>query len=249
MPQMLADDIRRRLVAEELVPGEPLSPERELMETYGVSRPTLREAIRILEAESLVETIRGPKGGVIMRAPNPIVVIRQVGVLLQLSGASFKDVYAARAAIEIAAVRTLAERANPDDVVALQAVIKEGRACTNSATEEFGRIAGRFHRTLVHQSRNITMSFIVDMLGSLTDATYTRAVIGLSPGPRETQMATAMRSWSKLTRLIEAGDADAAETHWTKHLAYVGDGLDNEDRPLAAEVLPAEVLPRRDGPL
>jgi DNA-binding FadR family transcriptional regulator len=251
MPQMLADDIRKRLVAGELVPGEPLSPERELMETYGVSRPTLREAIRILEAESLVETIRGPKGGVIMRAPNPIVVIRQVGVLLQLSGATFTDVYAARAAIEIAAVRTLAERANPADVDALQAIIKEGRACTSSegVSEEFGRVAGRFHRTLVHESRNITMSFIVDMLGSLTDATYTRQVASLSPGPRETQMMTAIRSWTKLTRLIEAGDADATEVHWAKHLAAVSVDLDNKGRPLAAEVLPAEVLPRRDGPL
>jgi GntR family transcriptional regulator, transcriptional repressor for pyruvate dehydrogenase complex len=251
MPQMLADDIRKRLVAGELAPGEPLSPERELMETYGVSRPTLREAIRILEAESLVETIRGPKGGVIMRAPNPIVVIRQVGVLLQLSGATFKDVYAARAAIEIAAVRTLAERANPDDLVALQAVIKEGRACTdtNSTSEEFGRVAGRFHRTLVHQSRNITMSFIVDMLGSLTDATYTRQVASLNPGPRESRMMTAIRSWGKLTKLIEAGDANATEAHWKKHLATVSVNLDSVDRPLAAEVLPAEFLPRRDGPL
>jgi GntR family transcriptional regulator, transcriptional repressor for pyruvate dehydrogenase complex len=251
MPQMLADDIRRRLVAGELVPGEPLSPERELMETYGVSRPTLREAVRILEAESIIESVRGPKGGVIMRAPNPTVVIRQVGVLLQLSGATFNDVYAARAAIEIAAVRTLAEHGNPDDLIALREVIKEARACTGSTStsEEFGRVAGRFHRTLVHESLNVTMAFIVDMLGSLTDASYTRQVASLDPGPRETQVMTAIRSWTKLTRLIEAGDADATEAHWKKHLATVAVSLDNAGRPLAAEVLPAEFIPRGDGPL
>jgi DNA-binding FadR family transcriptional regulator len=251
MPQMLADDIRRRLVAGELVLGEPLPPERELMETYGVSRPTLREAIRILEAESLVETVRGPKGGVILRPPNPSVVIRQIGVLLQLSGVTFNDVYAARAAIEIAAVRTLTEHGNPDVLVVLQDVIKEGRACTNTAStpEEFGRVAGRFHRTLVHESLNVTMAFVVDMLGSLTDATYTRQVANLDPGPREAQIMTAIRSWSKLTRLIEAGDADATEAHWKRHLAAVAVNLDNAGRPLAAEVLPAEFLPRRDGPL
>jgi GntR family transcriptional regulator, transcriptional repressor for pyruvate dehydrogenase complex len=248
---MLADDIRRRLVAGELVPGEPLSPERELMETYGVSRPTLREAVRILEAESIIESVRGPKGGVIMRAPNPTVVIRQVGVLLQLSGATFNDVYAARAAIEIAAVRTLAEHGNPDDLVALQEVIKEARVCANSTStpEEFGRVAGRFHRTLVHESLNVTMAFIVDMLGSLTDASYTRQVASLEPGPRETQVMTAIRSWAKLTRLIGAGDADATEAHWKKHLATVAVSLDNAGRPLAAEVLPAEFIPRSDGPL
>jgi DNA-binding FadR family transcriptional regulator len=234
---MLADDIREQLVAGELVPGEPLPPERELMDTYHVSRPTLREATRILEAESLVETIRGPKGGVIMRAPDPMVVIRQVGVLLQLSGATFKDVYAARAAIEIAAVRTLAERASGADLEALRAVIDEGQVCVKTAAEEFGPIAGRFHRTLVHHSGNTTMSFIVDMLGSLTDATYSRRVAGLNPGPREAAIMRAIRSWSKLLKLIEAGEPDETERHWTRHLAAVSANLSAEDRPLAAEVL------------
>lgn len=238
MPQMLADDIREQLVAGDLVPGKALPPERELMETYGVSRPTLREATRILEAESLVETVRGPKGGVIVRAPDPLVVIRQVGVLLQLSGATFKDVYAARAAIEIAAVRTLAERVSQTDIEALRDVIGEGRASVTSAVDEFGSIAGRFHRTLVHHSGNITMSFIVDMLGSLTDASYSRQVAALNLGPREAAIMRAVRSWSKLVQLIESGEPDATEAHWSKHLATVFAGVNAEVRPLAAEVLP-----------
>src|SRR5579863_6057437 len=99
MPNMLADDIRMQLVSGELVPGQPLPPEKELLQAYGISRPTLREAVRILEAESLVETVRGPKGGITLRAPDPVVVIRQVGVHLQLIGATLADVYAARAAL------------------------------------------------------------------------------------------------------------------------------------------------------
>jgi DNA-binding FadR family transcriptional regulator len=237
MPQMLADDIRMRLVAGELVPGEPLPPEKELMETYGVSRPTFREAMRILEAESLVETIRGPKGGVVMRAPNPLVVIRQVGVLLQLSGATFNDVYAARAAIEIAAVRTLTERAVPADLEALREIIEDGQSCANASGEEFGAIAGRFHRALVHHSGNKTMSFIVDLLGSLTDAAYRRMVANLSPGLREESVRRAIRSWIKLVRLIEVGDAQATEAHWIRHIRATTTP-DSEDRPLAAEVLP-----------
>lgn len=172
-----------------------------------------------------------------MRAPNPLVVIRQVGVLLQLSGATFNDVYAARAAIEIAAVRTLAERADTGDLEALQEIIEQGRICGSDSGEEFGAIAGRFHRTLVHHSGNATMSFIVDLLGSLTDAAYTRLVAGLSPEPRREAIMKALRSWSKLVRLIETGDAQATEAHWMRHIRATT-SPDLDQRPLAAEVLP-----------
>jgi GntR family transcriptional repressor for pyruvate dehydrogenase complex len=238
MPQMLADDIRRRLVAGELLPGQPLPPERELLETYGVARSTLREAVRILEAESLVQTIRGVNGGVVVQAPDPQVVIRQVGVLLQLSGATLGDVYVARTAMEVAAVRALTLHPDPTAVDGLQQHIADGRRSLEGSLEEFGPIAGAFHRALVHHAANVTMSFVVDLLGSLTDATYTGQVLGLAPAARDGQVKTALRSWSKLVRLIEAGDPDAAETHWTQHLRTVGAGLVQDGAPLAAVVLP-----------
>jgi DNA-binding FadR family transcriptional regulator len=82
------------------------------------------------------------------------------------------------------------------------------------------------------------MSFFVDVLASLTDATYNRKVASLEPGPREAQIRKALRSWGKLTDLIEKRDADGAQAHWAKHLATVGGTLKAQDRPLAAEVLP-----------
>jgi DNA-binding FadR family transcriptional regulator len=236
MPNMLADDIRKQLVAGELVPGQPLPPEKELLQTYGISRPTLREAIRILEAESLIETLRGPKGGIVVRAPDPEVIIRQIGVHLQLIGATLADVYVARAAMETAAVRALAERGRASDLAVLRALIDDGRANLEAST--FAHAAGRFHRELVHRSGNKTMSFVVDMLGSLTDATYYRRAASLDPGDREVAIMRSVRSWTKVVNIIEQGDADAAEAHWKRHLAYVGSNLEGEDRPLAAEVLP-----------
>jgi GntR family transcriptional regulator, transcriptional repressor for pyruvate dehydrogenase complex len=238
MPNMLADDIRMQLVAGELMPGQPLPPENELLETYGISRPTLREAVRILEAESLVETVRGPKGGIIMRAPDPAVIVRQAGVHLQLAGATFADVYAARAALEIAAVRTLAEKHSASDIATLRAHINEGRASFKLGPADYGHAAGVFHRTLVHLSGNTTMSFMVDMLGTLTDATYNRRTKSLDPDAREAAVMRSLRSWGKLVDLIESGDVDGAEAHWTRHLAYVAANLGSEERPLAAEVLP-----------
>jgi DNA-binding GntR family transcriptional regulator len=184
-------------------------------------------------------------GGAVLRAPDPHVVIRQAAVLLQLRGATFADVYAARAVLEISAVRSLAERGRPADVAALREIIEEGRARADDGADAFGRVAGRFHRALVHFSDNKTMSFFVDVLGSLTDATYTRKVANLEPGPRQEAINKALRSWGRLASLIDKHDADRAQAHWAKHLETVGSNLGAEDRPLASEVLPEAETPRR----
>jgi DNA-binding FadR family transcriptional regulator len=82
------------------------------------------------------------------------------------------------------------------------------------------------------------MSFFVDVLAGLTDATYNRKVASLEAGPREAAIEKALRSWGRLTDLIEKRDADRAQAQWTRHLAVVGGNLDAGGRPLAAEVLP-----------
>lgn len=60
---LIAGQIRRRIIRGELAVGETLPTENELLTQFGVSRPTLREAIRVLESESLVEVKRGSRGG------------------------------------------------------------------------------------------------------------------------------------------------------------------------------------------
>lgn len=236
MPKMLADDIREQMVDGLLKPGEPLPAEKTLMETYGVSRPTLREALRILEAESLIETRRGAGGGVVMKMPAADVVIRQAALLLQLSGATIRDVYITRAALEPVAVRTLATNSTPSDIEALHEIVEQGRVCDPGEPSEFGAIAGKFHRTVVHLSGNIAMSFIVDMLATITDATYQRKVERLDAEARKTNIKTALRSWTKLISLIEQHDADGASEQWSRHLAVVGSNTD-DNVPIAIEVV------------
>jgi DNA-binding GntR family transcriptional regulator len=180
-----------------------------------------------------------------VQTPDPQVVIRQAGVLLQLTGASLKDVYFARAAMEASSVRALTLRRTDADLTALRELVAEGHACLGGSIEDFGAVAGRFHRALVYLSASITMSFLVDLLATLTDATYSGQVANLRPGPREERVKRALRSWEKLIGLIEAGDADAAEQHWLQHLNTVGANLPGDARPLAAEVLPG-VAKERD---
>ena len=68
------------------------------MAHFGVSRPTLREAVRVLESERLVEVRRGSRTGARVRVPGPEIVARPAGLLLELSGATIADVMVARLA-------------------------------------------------------------------------------------------------------------------------------------------------------
>jgi DNA-binding FadR family transcriptional regulator len=67
-PQRIADELRRLIVSGELSEGDSLGHEPELIERFGVSRPSLREALRILEAEGLISVMRGMLGGVVVHA-------------------------------------------------------------------------------------------------------------------------------------------------------------------------------------
>ena len=98
--EMVAAQLRRQIVLGELKEGDQLPPESVLMEQFGVSRPTLREAFRILEAEGAIAVRRGVRGGARVQVPGISVAARHIGLLLQYRGALLSDVYEARAVLE-----------------------------------------------------------------------------------------------------------------------------------------------------
>src|ERR1700694_5272232 len=94
--ELIAIQLRRRIARRELSEGDALPPESQLMDQFGVSRPILREAFRILESESLIEVRRGVRGGARVRLPDPRTVARYTALLLQLKGTTLGDVLDAR---------------------------------------------------------------------------------------------------------------------------------------------------------
>src|SRR3954452_19976117 len=112
--ELVASHLRRQIVRGELKEGDALPPETALMEHFGVSRPTLREAFRVLESEQLISVRRGARGGARVHAPDGDVAARYAGLVLQFRGATLEDVYDARKAIELPAVRRLAQHHDAD---------------------------------------------------------------------------------------------------------------------------------------
>ena len=107
-PQQIADELRRLIVSGELSEGDSLGHEPDLVERFGVSRPSLREALRILEAEGLISVVRGMLGGVVVHEPDGRMTARTAALVLQARNVSLADVHEARSLLEPTAVRVVA---------------------------------------------------------------------------------------------------------------------------------------------
>lgn len=98
--ELLAAKIREAILSREHEVGDSLGQERDLLERFGVSRPTLREACRILESESLIRVERGIGGGIRVQRPDRELVARYARLLLRYNRTTLRDLFECRAIIQ-----------------------------------------------------------------------------------------------------------------------------------------------------
>jgi len=212
--ELVAARVRRQIVRGELKEGDPLPSEAELMADFGISRPTLREAFRILEAESLISVTRGSRGGARVHAPDIRVAARYAGLLLQYAGTTLEDVQGARLVIEPPVARMLAEKCSAKGIKALRDHIVQERNAADDVVA-FAELSTQFHELLVELSGNHTLALVVAMLHDIIE---THAESSLSRRTDQSSTERALRSQEKLVDLIAASNPDGAEEHWRKHI-------------------------------
>jgi GntR family transcriptional repressor for pyruvate dehydrogenase complex len=213
---VIAQTLRSFIVNGQLNEGDYLPNETQLMEQYEVSRSTLREAVRLLEAERLVEVRRGARTGARVRIPGPESVARPAGLLLQVSGATIGDVMAARLGIEPLAARLLAEKRTTLDLHRLGRLLHEDMP----AAKESGRIlqaSAKFHALVVELSGNATLNIFARTLYEITER-HTSAAPKRLRNISDVQYQSLLHTYRELIEMVRVGDADAAEAHWRNHL-------------------------------
>lgn len=223
--EVVASRIRKRIIRGELAAGDKLPAEAELIREFGVSRPTIREAIRILESEQLISVSRGARAGALVHGIDESIVARYAGYVLQSRGTTLADIYETRLLIEPAAARIVAGIRSPDHVAALRACTAEQRATIRESTTFLHAVA-MFHRTLVECSQRRTMALIFAVLFDIIEkhqiAVSKDRDSRMSPEAAEKFRMPGVRSMEKLTDLIEAGKAAQAEAHWLNHMREAG---------------------------
>lgn len=223
---LIASRIRRRIVTRQIAEGDALPPEGELMAEFGVSRPTLREAFRILESESLITVTRGSRGGARVHAPKVTLVARYAGLYLQYMGTPLEDVSAARALVEPPAARMLARRDQATDCERLRSLVEEERRVEDDP-KRIAELLTRFHELIMELAGSDTLSLVVGMLHDIVTK-HAETAFGEPLDLEQTRRA--IRSQEKLIRLIEEGDEDGAEAHWRRHVMNEGQNIPPMDR-------------------
>ncbi len=219
--ELVAAQIRKRIVCGELSEGDYLPLEGELKAAFGISRPTLREAFRILEAENLISVTRGSRTGAQVHGPRVESVSRYAGFVLQAQGAKMRDVYEARLAIEPFCASRLAEARNLEAADALEAEV-EKLAMLSEKQRYIDFMIGLvdFHTTLVEQAGNVTLVMIIRMLHEVTARhqveLFKRRPLDLAVQRSRAQLG--IKSFRRLIEFIREGDALRAEHHWRLHV-------------------------------
>jgi DNA-binding FadR family transcriptional regulator len=237
--ELVAAHLRRQIVRGELVEGDALPPEAVLMEQFGVSRPTLREAFRVLESEALISVRRGAHGGARVHRPDGHVAARYAGLVLEHRRTTIADVQHARASLEAPAVRMLAEAPAGPALSRLRAALTESATAIDGGHTPGAAVASHdgtgpdartalnaFHHLLVELAGNQTLGVIDNMLRHILH-TATGHQSG-SERPDESGLAAAgsrdvlaehLDVHRRLVELIERGDPEAAEALWRGHVA------------------------------
>jgi DNA-binding FadR family transcriptional regulator len=233
--EVIADELRRVVVCDGK-PGDYLMAERLLIERFGVSRPTLREALRILESEGLLDIRRGIKGGATIREPAIEDLTQRIGTFLQMKRTTYEDLFAVRKIIEPAAARLAAERVkrDGDGGVLADCLDRERETIADPDSEPRPSEAiDQFHDVVLELAGSSTLAVIGKLLSATVDS-YTQSYIDrlATTNALCQALSESHKIHEKIAEAIRDGDGDRAEHLMRSHLDAIrtATGLADCDR-------------------
>ena len=215
--EQVADQLRELIVSGKLAPGERLPIESALAREFGVSRATIREALRVLAAQGLVRTAKGPAGGSFVTLPTvdhiSSFVQANVALLTETRHVTLEELLEARELVEVPAARLAAARRSKDDLERLRATVPDD-ALPLANAEEFTYNA-EFHSCLLEASRNTLLTVSAQPIFTVLQTHLARSTLGRS-------FHTSIHAHHlRILEAVEAADADAAAAEMHDHLGFL----------------------------
>src|SRR4051794_1615457 len=164
----VAAEIRAHVSRARLRPGDRLGREEDLARQFGVSRPTLREALRLLSSTHLVRASKGRGGGIFVAATPEEGIGRNVSAtvasMLAANSIDFDELIETRMLMEVPLAGLAAQRAGPDDVEALEEILREADGRPNGLEEADGRLHSMIGEIAGNRLTAALTAWIVDVL-------------------------------------------------------------------------------------
>ena len=222
----IATRLTTAILSGQLRPGDRLPPERELTQRFQVSRMSVRDALRVLEARGLIEIRLGPRGGPFVRAPGSGLVGEGIASMMLVSPALGPDVTEARRILELGLVPLVVERATEADIAALSEIC--GEATDQVAAGSYSiELSTTFHVAFARASHNPALELLIASLSEAIRLSLERA---RAASPRSTG-AIGVREHAALVRAIERRDGPGALAIMDRHLGRTARRLRASERP------------------
>ncbi len=221
--EQIAAQIRRYLEQQHLLPGERIGTEQRLAQEFGVSRPTLREALRLLSASQLIRVGRGRAGGVfVARTPAEGMsrsLADSISLMLAAETVTLEELLDARLSLEVPIAGRAATNADAAVVAALDEAVaaQEGQ---RPGTTAFDAADVRFHHVLARACGNrVLLALTGWILEVLQPALCARIGAALEPG-------AVLDQHRAILRAVRRRQPAAAERAMRAHVEYLSAVLD-----------------------
>jgi DNA-binding FadR family transcriptional regulator len=220
----VAAEIRRRILAGELNDGDEIAPETELLGEFGVSRPSIRDAFRILETEGLIRIRRGRFGGATVMRPNIESAAYHLSLVLQSEGATMQDVAVVRGLLEPLSAALCASHPEHERIAeALEVVVENSlpAAINDESAGNFTVAALEFHQALLDECGNTTLRLLAGALESVwgtQERRWAHSAHDAGRYPSQEERLSVVKAHRAVVRHIAAGNAEKADHAMRAHV-------------------------------
>jgi DNA-binding FadR family transcriptional regulator len=215
--ELVAERLRQRVVHGELQPGERLPNEAVLATDFGVSRATVREALRVLATQSLIRTSKGAGGGSYVTLPSvdgvSEYVQSSISLLADADDVTLEELLEARELLEVPAARLAAERRTEEELERLRDAIPDEPL--RLGTQRQFVYNQDFHLAVIDGCRNALLAIAAQPVFAVLQRNLARSKLGAR------FHRTINEHHRAIAAAIEAGDADAAGGEMYDHLEYL----------------------------
>lgn len=219
-PSQIAKLIRASILAGKLSVNERLPTEEELAARFGVSRPTIREALKRLAAQNLVRSRRGPSGGTFVNGPNLEEAMDNLAavatMLVSVGDIPMSEICEARQQFEGICVRLAAARRTDQQLEALATEL-EVQKSLDLSDMDFCSSDVRFHRTIVDAAGNALLRFLMAAVVEALQPVFNLIVF------RYRDRREIIKHHQAILENLRRGDADGAAAVFEEQMAYLKD--------------------------
>jgi len=231
--EAIFQQIREKILRGDFKPNDRLPSERTLIEIFQRSRPTIREALRMLERSGLIMTIPGSGGAVVKEISSQNVEQSLEGMVLQKSISPI-DLYEFRTINETANIEWAIQRRTQDDINDMREIIRQAENCKEDWNLFFACDVN-FHMAIVKAGKNQMSAIIHTVISQLISAIIARGFLNLSKKERERNRKDVIVNHKALLKAIIDQDENRAKAIITSHLAEFKQFMKDENVTISVQ--------------